>query len=1020
MSRQLLGWLAAAVVVASLQPLDAARASEGPTDAARPAATAAAAATSAAGGITAVAADARTITVTGTVPAADDPAATPVDVYELDPTDDVAAYQHSVPVASGPADSTGGFRLTLPRYAGARDRYYSKFVAVARTAGVAAPFGAPHYVDDVRFPAANDYPFPQVADKKGLQVEMTDDAEELGVRHGAINVAFNQLMLLRDADPADTIVFPVDGTDFYFDRSYVTGLDGQIKSLSDNGTLVDLILILYRDTSPNSAFPRLVHPDAAIGSGTVYAFDTKTAAGLEYFKAAMEFLTQRYTRTDQRYGRALGYIVGNEVDSAYVWQNMGEQPLAAFLEYYERALRVAWQAAREAYSDPRVYVSLDHEWSVAYDPSRPQEYYPGKDVVDGLAALSKQTGDFPWDVAYHPYPQNLFDPAFWHDSEATAGPDTQLITFKNIEVLPAYLRQPDIVYHGQQRRVILSEQGCNTPGDSLAAQQLQAACYAYAYYKVRFLDGIDAFILHRHVDHQAEGGLRLGLWTWDDARTGYALPGAHKYLYDVFKYIDTARSLQVTKFALHIIGIDDWAQVIPGFDPAALDQRELPQQLGLQIGDRPVRATPLAGFEHGTDGWAASDNASSVEQITGAAYQGASDLRVHFDSNLPNWSTDAKTWKGADVRFPRPIDTTATPHLDLALHIPRPAVGLFPPGTAFAAEVKVYAADGQVAFGRAAVAADGQWRPLSLDLAAWTGPRSVARVKVWVRADSDVDWHGSFDLDAVALSAHVAPASPLRNVVASATASTRRGVGATVTVTVLNDDVRTLHGDLEAVPCDGIDLAPADLPLPPVGAAGGSASTTATITGYQPADRAHPQVCFDYGGTRLDVPLQLPPPTETVVYGFEHGPDGWQPGADVSAVQSVTGFPNGPGTPHGGTRALDATASVAPADAPKSVLVTPATPLDLSAAQSFTAWIDAYGGAPGATGYAADVTLWSGSASRTATLPMKTDQWNQLKLDLGDWAGRSSITKIEIGFRALGSSADWAPHFQLDDVGYLD
>jgi hypothetical protein len=206
-----------------------------------------------------------------------------------------SAYQQATPVATAaaPRASASAFDVSFARFAGARDRYYSKFLAVARTRDSTQPLGAAHYVDDVRFHSTNNYPYPQIADKKGLQVEMTDDAEQLGVRHAAVNVAFNQLMVLSDDNPSDTIPFTVDGRAFYFDRSYVQSLDTQIKPLSDNGMLVNLILILYRDTSANSAFAQLVHPDAAIGSGTVYAFNTKTAEGLEYFKAAMQFLTQR-------------------------------------------------------------------------------------------------------------------------------------------------------------------------------------------------------------------------------------------------------------------------------------------------------------------------------------------------------------------------------------------------------------------------------------------------------------------------------------------------------------------------------------------------------------------------------------------------------------------------------------------------------------------------------------------------------------------------------------------------------
>ena len=42
-------------------------------------------------------------------------------------------------------------------------------------------------------------------------------------------------------------------------------------------------------------------------------------------------------------------------------------------------------------------------------------------------------------------------------------PDTPRITFKNLEVLTEYLRRPELLYKGQPRRVILSEQGFHTP-----------------------------------------------------------------------------------------------------------------------------------------------------------------------------------------------------------------------------------------------------------------------------------------------------------------------------------------------------------------------------------------------------------------------------------------------------------------------------------------------------------------------------------------------------------------------------
>ena len=53
---------------------------------------------------------------------------------------------------------------------------------------------------------------------------------------------------------------------------------------------------------------------------------------------------------------------------------------------------------------------------------------------------------------------------------------------------------------------------------------IQAAAFAYAYYKVAKLDNIDALIYHRHVDHGLEGGLNLGLWSRDKTNPFPAQP----------------------------------------------------------------------------------------------------------------------------------------------------------------------------------------------------------------------------------------------------------------------------------------------------------------------------------------------------------------------------------------------------------------------------------------------------------------------------------------------------------------
>ena len=129
------------------------------------------------------------------------------------------------------------------------------------------------------------------------------------------------------------------------------------------------------------------------------------------------------------------------------------------------------------------------------------------------------------------------------------------VTFKNLEVLTRYLDLPIQRCFGSARRVILSEQGFNTPKDA-DGETKQAAGFCYGWKKANALPGIDAFILHRHVDHTHEGGLRLGLWT--NKPDSVNTPDGRKLLYEVFHHADADDWQKHFQFALPLIGAKDW------------------------------------------------------------------------------------------------------------------------------------------------------------------------------------------------------------------------------------------------------------------------------------------------------------------------------------------------------------------------------------------------------------------------------------------------------------------------------
>ncbi|MCA9198423.1 MAG: hypothetical protein KDA87_12840 [Planctomycetales bacterium] len=400
--------------------------------------------------------------------------------------------------------------------------------------------------------------FPSAVSKKGLQVQMIDDAIQLGVKHATLNVDLARF--IKPDATADSSHYrwqDDQGRTYHFDQPAVDQLQHRIRQLSDQGILVYLILLVYRH--PDATVNRIMlHPqfDPAAPNG-LSAFNVKTDEGKRWLTALIDFMAARWGKIDSTQGRTVGWIVGNEVNSHWFWSNRGRCSLEEFLPDYADAFRLIHAAVKRHSSWARIYVSLEHHWNIRYPGGDDRQAFAGRPFLDAFAQRMQEQGDIDWHVAFHPYPENLFEPRFWRDKSATAADDSPRITFKNLEVLIRYLDRPERRYAGERRRVILSEQGFHTP-DGDDGPQVQAAAYCYAYRLVERQEGIDAFILHRHVDHAQEGGLRLGLWTRKS--DSIATPDQRKPIYHCFHAADTANWPAAFEFAKPMVGLGEWPE----------------------------------------------------------------------------------------------------------------------------------------------------------------------------------------------------------------------------------------------------------------------------------------------------------------------------------------------------------------------------------------------------------------------------------------------------------------------------
>lgn len=448
-------------------------------------------------------------------------------------------------------DLRGETKLSIPRTLGAIDRLYHRFQLVDAATG--KPVGTPRFADDLRELPSSPPSLPWPASIKGVSCPVdVKDLAELGVRHTHINVSANAIVSVDEAHRDEAFSRLVDGQRAWFNPNQIRALDRTIRELTDAKINAVGVVINYVHTPGVLTHPRT---DVQRAPNHMGAFNLTNAQGLRHFRGLIEFLSDRYCRGNPNQGSVGGWIIGNEVQSTWEWHNMGPASTADVARQYADELRTAHFAVRSAGAAVPVFASFDHFWHLAYTPDA-MRHRPGRLLLDALASLTQQEGPFPWHVAQHPYPENLFNPAFWNDKTAAFAYDSPRITFKNVEVLSAYLRRPEMLHEGKPRRLIFSEQGLHA-GDTAPSEQIQAAAYALAYRRLLQVPGVEAFILHRHVDAAEEGGLKLGIWPLSGIG-----PGKRKRpIWEVVKTIDTPQWETTCAFALPILGLANWSAV---------------------------------------------------------------------------------------------------------------------------------------------------------------------------------------------------------------------------------------------------------------------------------------------------------------------------------------------------------------------------------------------------------------------------------------------------------------------------
>lgn len=498
---------------------------------------------------------ASTVTVSGTLDSAvsEKYRSASVCLYELE------AYQSEEDAVSGAArlldEQPAGKSFAFSVSVDPQDRSFltRKYAVILSCTDGLLPVDTAKYLSNPEALSSSGFVFPETDSKKGTHDALVRDVTD-GVRHTYLEVRLEKLC----AGGSDGYVYETDGIRYYYNRLYLEELDAKILALTGKGITVTLVLtasytedrvldrtLLFRDTDPEAAYG---------------AFNTGTQEGVRTLRAACDLLSARYGSGDAAYGSVSRYVVGKNVENMAAHYSMGAEKLSVAAARYADALRIVYNTVKANCAGARVYLSLGSDWNSGI--TRQERYrFDSRSVLDTVAAKIQAEGDIGWNVAFDPYPEDE-DYLACLDKNAGADAEAPYVTLANPEVLTTYVQRKALYCGGNARSVLLIEQFARETdlGDEEKSLR-QSADYAYAYYKLslKSYSPVEALIIAHRADYR-----------------------------ETLRYIDTASSAAVTAYALELMQIGDFREVIPSFEMSRAVRRSL--KTGMALADVPADA----------------------------------------------------------------------------------------------------------------------------------------------------------------------------------------------------------------------------------------------------------------------------------------------------------------------------------------------------------------------------------------------------------------------------------------------
>lgn len=369
------------------------------------------------------------------------------------------------------------------------------------------------YISNPEILSENGNAFPKQTSIKGLCADYDTEAVMLGASHIIIDLPVEKYLLPSGRADAESYVY--NSNSYYLDENELHSLDERVRYYFDNKVNVYFRITLASSQEElDGELKCLAYSGTKKGSAE-YAFDLSNPQCAEYVAGFLDFLAERYTRADAKYGLACAFIAG------YGMNTPGKGVASVSADDYVNScatlLRIMHIAITSHYENGRVYLTVDDKWKAAGGSACDQSGY------NFIVAVSKRTalqGDYGWGVAASVKAYSNPD-RVWYDNSG----DGKYLTPDSIGRLSDELMSRSEMLYGEERRsVIVSGIAIELTDSELN----QAVSYAYAYYKAAAA-GVDAFC------YSCQADIKVGLHSADSS----GRPVSSRKILETFRDIDT-------------------------------------------------------------------------------------------------------------------------------------------------------------------------------------------------------------------------------------------------------------------------------------------------------------------------------------------------------------------------------------------------------------------------------------------------------------------------------------------------